>query len=259
MDRANTKNDYSHSDTFKRDEGQMESWDTKSKKMTNTGGKRKKSDVRRRFPADKEECLESSRVSLPQIVPYEEGDEKGEDNVPQNESTFSLNKFSQLPPIQSDTNSLRATVLESKQNLTVIRKRLPPIRKLPTDEKPESNKKKSDSSSNQKKEKRSTAFSMDKFREMKNKERLDRHAKKRREALEAWAIEQSLKIEKHVNKLNKAERNKEQLRQQRKRKLECEEEKRRRAKERVNSYNKLGRLLLAILSSLYFSKSENNI
>lgn len=217
-----------------------------NKKARRNEGKRKMK-VKKRTSVEKEDCLDSSHVSLPQIVPVEEeGDEKRHERIVQNESTFSLNRFSHLPPIPSDTNSVRAAAVGSTHSSNVARHRLPPIRKNQADEKPDLSRRRSESVSNRKRDKKIGAFHVGQLTEMKNKARLERHAKKRKEALEAWAVEQSIKIEKHLLKLDTAERNKENLRQMRKRKLECEEEKRRRAKERVSEK------LISLKSEIHF-------
>ena len=208
-----------------------------NKKASRNQGKRT-SKVKKTLPFEKYDGGNTSHVSLPQIVLHDEDtDEKGQEKVAQNESNLGLNRFSHLPPIPSDTNSIRTGVLVNTKNSVVSRNRLPPIKKQPTDEKPESNRRKMELSAIRKKEKDVTNDIVQ-SREIKNRERMERHARKRKEKLDAWETEQSLKMEKHLSKLDQAERNKEELRQQRKRKLECEEEKRRRAKERVISHYK---------------------
>eukprot|EP00795_Rhopilema_esculentum_P013598 gene13598-4494_t len=204
----------------------------RQKKRTGTS---KKSKAAKRLERD-DWNLESAAISRPQLLSSDEERENKRERVMPDESTFSFNKFSPLPPISSDAISVRASTFMNITRKDSIggRTKLPPIKRQPMDEKPDSNRKKNQPSG-RKKEKNFITFELLHEREVKSKERLERHAQRRRETLDGWERERAAKIEKHLHKLDLAERNKEQIRQHRKRKLEYEEEKRRKAKERQNA------------------------
>ena len=182
-------------------------------------------------PLTDNEDASSSCVTLPQILTSDEQyDELRQDHLLPDDSTGTLNRFSTLPPIPSDTTTVRTAGLVGvcRTNSRSKRSKLPPIHKQPMEEKPKvSNRKKGD---------KSFTFEYVHGRDFKNKERLERHAIKRKETIVALEAARAAKMERHLSKMDLAEKNKEEMRLRRKRKMEYEEERRRKARERVSVY-----------------------
>eukprot|EP00112_Aurelia_sp_Birch-Aquarium-sp1_P019893 Seg501.8 transcript_id=Seg501.8/GoldUCD/mRNA.D3Y31 product="hypothetical protein" protein_id=Seg501.8/GoldUCD/D3Y31 len=186
-------------------------------------------------PLTDNEDASSSCVTLPQIVTSDEQyDELRQDHSRSEDSTGTLNRFSTLPPIPSDIMTVKAAgpVGVGRTNSRGNKSKLPPIHKQQMDEKPESKLKKA---SNHRKGDRPLMFEVVHGRDIRNRMRLERHAKKRKETIVAFEAARAAKIEKHLTKMDLAEKNKEEMRSRRKRKLEYEEEKRRKAKERLDA------------------------
>ena len=188
-------------------------------------------------PLTDNEDTSSSCATLPQILTSDEQcDDLRQDHLLPDDSTANLNRFSTLPPIPSDTTTVRTAGLVGVCRTSSRSKRstLPPIHKQRMEEKPKvSNRKKGD---------KSFTFDYVHGRDFRNKERLEKHAKRRKDTVVAYEAARAAKIEKHLSKMDVAEKNREEMRLKRKRKMEYEEERRRKAKERVSVYFELERM-----------------
>ena len=124
-----------------------------------------------------------------------------------------FNPFHPLPPIPSDhpVPHLINPNLSSSLLVSTSKIKLPPIC-FPVEQSP------------QKEEVR------------RKRHKIKVHAKKRKESIEAWEAARAHKIEEHESRLMAAEKNREHIRNQLKRKLQLQDEKRKRAREVIRLY-----------------------
>eukprot|EP00794_Sanderia_malayensis_P017522 gene17522-19273_t len=195
----------------------------------------------------------ASFVSLPALVDKEVEVQKTKqvENVqpecPVNQdSHYSVNRYTTLPPIQSDLNTkhpISFMVPHHGTEAKPLRKRLPPISlqqqlQQQHEEKPDSLSHRASTSGRRKEVVKSRLDEERETRELRRRQRTEHHERKKKELEESCEVNRLRKLEHHRRKLELADQNKEELRQQRKRKLEYQEERRRRAREKFSQLQK---------------------